>query len=100
MLIDVEGPLRNLLLNAWFCSIVVLSLIGIVPWKALESARVSQLLRWLAVPVLGLAIAYESLMPERFDIRLDVFLLLPAYGLAIATSAARWRAWRRSGTDA
>jgi hypothetical protein len=96
MLIDVGDPLRNLVLNACFCFTIFLALVAIVPWKALGAARLSRILRWSVVPVLGLATVYEAVMPSRFDIRMDLFLLLPAYAVVIVTSAARWLTWRRS----
>jgi hypothetical protein len=95
MLIDVGDPVRNLILNGCFYSIAILSLVAVVPWRFLGAGGMSRRLRWLFVPVLGLAIAYESAMPSRFDIRLDLFLLLPAYGLVFLTSIIRWRGWRR-----
>jgi hypothetical protein len=95
MLIDVEDSVRNLVLNGCFYSIVLLSLVAIIPWGHIGAVRMSRLLRWLVVPVLGLAITYESAMPSRFDIRVDLFLLLPAYGLVLVTSIVRCLGWRR-----
>jgi hypothetical protein len=98
MLIDVEDPLGNLILNACFYSIVFLALVAVIPWKTLGAARVSQLLRWLIIPTFGLAVAYESAMPSRFDIRVDLLVLIPAYGLLVVTSIARWVAWNRKNS--
>jgi hypothetical protein len=95
MLIDVGDPLRNLMLNACFYAICALAAIAVIPWKTAGAVRLSELLRWLAVPVLALAAVYESAMPARFDIRIDLLVLLPACGLVVATSVARWIAWRR-----
>jgi len=77
MLIDVGNPARNLLLNGCLYTLLLLSLIACVPWGRLAAPRFSHLLRWLPVPADGLAMAYEVAMPERFDIRLDLALLLP-----------------------
>jgi len=95
MLIDVQDPLRNFILNGCFYAIILLTLISLVPWKSLGAEHVSRMLSWLAFPVLGLAILYESVMPSRFDIRIDLILLLPAYALVVATSIVRWRTRRR-----
>jgi hypothetical protein len=92
MLIDVQDPTRNIPLNACFYAIVLLATVGAVPWKTLGAARLSRALRWLILPVLGLAIAYESIMPSRMNIRIDLLLLAPAYTLAIVTSIVRWMA--------
>ena len=53
MLIDVEDPIRNLVPNGCFYSIVVLSLVALIPWSHLGAVRISQALRWLVVPVLA-----------------------------------------------
>lgn len=96
MLIDVGDLLRNLALNTCLYLILFLAIAGLVPWRALGVPIPSRFLRWLAVPVFLLAVAYEWLMPSRFDIRLDLVLLLPAYGLVLVASFVRWAAWRRS----
>jgi uncharacterized protein YqhQ len=95
MLINVDDPIRNLILNGCFYLIVLLALFSIVPWSRLGAVRVSRRLRWLLIPVVGLAVAYESAMPAHFDIRLDLVLLLPAYCLVLLTSIVRWIGWRR-----
>jgi len=93
--IDVQDPARNLILNACFYMILLLTLIALVPWKTMGAKRVSSGLRWLAIPILALAVVYEWTMPSRFNIRVDLLLLLPAYGLVLVTSVVRWLAWRR-----
>jgi len=95
LLIDVQDPILNLVLNTCFLVIILLTVIALVPWKAVGADRVSRGLRWLAIPVFILAVAYERAMPSRFDIRVDLLLLLPAYALVLVTSVARWLAWRR-----
>jgi hypothetical protein len=95
MLIDVQDPEANLILNGCFYAIIFLTIISLVPWKSLGAEHLSRMLRWMALPVFGLAILYESVMPSRFDIRIDLLLLLPAYALVVATSIVRWRAWKR-----
>jgi hypothetical protein len=73
MLINVDDPVRNLVLNACFYSVLLLTLVAIIPWGALGAVRMSRFLRWLPLPLLGLAIAYETAMPLRFE---------PDHGLA------------------
>jgi hypothetical protein len=92
MLIDVQDSTRGIALNVCFYAIVLLALVGAVPWKTLGAARLSRALRWLMLPVLGFAIAYESIMPSRMNIRIDLLLLAPAYVLTIVTSLVRWLA--------
>lgn len=96
MLIDVQDPIRNIILNACFYAIILLGLIGMIPWNALGAARISRLLRLLVVPVLGLMIVYEAAMPSRFNIRVDLFMLVPAYAAAVITSLFRWITWWRA----
>jgi hypothetical protein len=94
MLIDVQDPARNLLLNACLYTVAAMALAAIIPWKAIGYPRLSRALRWLAMPALGLAIAYEWAMPSRFDIRLDLVLLIPLYAIILMTSLVRWWPWR------
>jgi hypothetical protein len=94
MLIDVEDGARNYLLNACFYSVSILTLLALVPWRSFGAERMSRLLRWLVFPVLALAIVYEAAMPVRYNIRVDLLLLLPAYAVVLVTSVARWRASR------
>jgi membrane protein DedA with SNARE-associated domain len=96
MLINVDDPIRNLILNGCFYVILAATLIALVPWKFLGAERVSRMLRWLVLPVVGLAVGYEAAMPSRFDIRIDLLLLLPLYFVVLATSVFRWIGWRRA----
>lgn len=96
MLINVADPLRNLALNTCLYLILSLAIVGLIPWRALGVPIPGRFLRWLALPVFVLAVAYEWIMPSRFDIRVDLLLLLPAYGLVLVTSFVRCYAWRRS----
>jgi len=89
MLIDTGDPTRDIALNGCFFAISLLTLAAVIPWRALGAARVSHLLRWLFIPVLALAVAYEMLMPLRFDIRLDLFVLIPMYAIVAVTCLYR-----------
>lgn len=97
--IDVQDPVRNLILNTCFFAIAFLVIVSLVPWKSLGANRVSRLLRWLPLPMLGLAVLYESTMPSRFDIRIDLLLLLPAYVLIAISSIVRYVGWRRANAS-
>ena len=90
MLFDVGDPTRNLALSACFFAILALTVAAVVPWRALGAARLSRLLRWLFLPALALAATYEWLMPARFDIRVDLLLLLPMYAVIAVTCLVRW----------
>lgn len=94
-MIDVQDPIRNLILNVCFFAIVLLALLALVPWKLLGVPRVGLWLHWLPIPVIGLATLYEAVMPSRFDIRVDLFLLLPAYGVVVLSSIGRWVTYKR-----
>lgn len=91
MAIDVADPLRNLVLNACFWAVLGLALVAIVPWGWIGAPRVGRLLRCLPLPALLLAVIYEVAMPARFDIRVDLLLLAPAYAVILLTSLARWK---------
>ena len=93
---DVGDPTRNAVLTACFLAIALLTLAAVVPWKALGAARLSKWARWLWLPVLLLAIAYEATMPSRFDIRVDLLLLLPMYAIVLVASVVRWFLSRRA----
>lgn len=100
MLINVDDHVLNIALNGCFYAITLLTLIAIVPWRALGAARFSRLLHWLFLPVLVLAVVYELLMPIRFDIRIDLFLLIPMYAVVAATCLYRKLTVRKhSGTS-
>ncbi len=92
---EVGDPLRNVLLNVCFASISLLTVAAVFPWRLLGADQLSKLARWVIVPVLLLAVAYEAIMPDRFDIRVDLLLLLPMYGLVVVSSIIRW--WRSRG---
>lgn len=96
-MIDVGDPVRNIALNAIFFAVVAITLVAVIPWGSVGAPRIGQFLRWLMIPVLVLAIVYEWLMPSRFDIRIDLVLLLPMYVVIIVTSAFRWWRWLMAG---
>lgn len=95
MLIDVGEPGRNLVLNACFYLSGLMFAVALVPWRWMGAAGLSRLLRWLPLPSAVLAVVYEVTMPSRFDIRVDLLLLLPMYALIALTSAFRWVRWSR-----
>lgn len=80
MLLDVGDPARNLILNACFYGIVLVTLLSVMPWRLKDGRN-----RWaLYLPLAALAVyvIYEAAMPAHWDIRLDLFLLAPM-GLVI-----------------
>lgn len=95
MILDVGLPVNNLLLNASLYALLALAAVSLLPWGRLGAGRFSRLLRWSPVPAMGLGLVYEAAMPAHFDIRLDLLLLLPAYGVILLTSVFRWLGERR-----
>jgi hypothetical protein len=87
---DVGDPTRNVVLTMCIAAIALLTLAALVPWRALGAPNASRLARWIVLPVAALAVVYESAMPARFDIRVDLLLLLPLYALVLAASLVRW----------
>jgi hypothetical protein len=96
MLIDVQDPLRNLILNLCFFSIILMAVVAVVPWGAFGARTLSRLAIWLPAPALAVAYVYETAMPSRYDIRLDLVLLLPAYGLILLATLTRLFARRHA----
>lgn len=92
MLLDVGDPARNLILNACFYGIALVVLLSLVPWRLKDGRN-----RWslyLPVAALALYVTYEMAMPPNWDIRLDLFLLVPmglvviiAWGVRLALRA-------------
>ena len=80
---DVGDTASNATLTVCFFGIALLTLASMMPWRRFGFARSNRLTRWIFVPVILLAIVYESAMPARFDIRIDLFLLLPMYVLVL-----------------
>lgn len=80
MLLDVGDPGRNLILNACFYGIVIVTLLSLVPWRMRN--RRDRWSLYLPVAAIALYVAYEAAMPSHWDIRLDLFLLAPM-GLVI-----------------
>jgi hypothetical protein len=99
MLIDVEDPLRNIILNFSLILLVLMTIAAIIPWGTLGAERIGRLATLLPIPVLAVALVYETAMPSRYDIRLDLFLLLPAYGLVLLATLirllVRWKVHRK-----
>jgi len=96
MLLDVGDPTRNLVLNACFYGIVLVTLLSLVPWRLKPGGN-----RWtLYLPVAALALygTYEMTMPSNWDIRLDLLLIVAmgtviilAWGIRLALGARRAR---------
>lgn len=103
MLIDVEDPLRNLILNLCLLGIVFMTVLALVPWRLLRARTLGRLAIWLPIPVLVVGLIYEAAMPVRYDIRVDLLLLVPAYGLVIVATLirfiSRWRFRREFNAD-
>lgn len=103
MLIDVEDPLRNLILNSCLLGIVFMTVLALVPWSLLRARKLGQLAIWLPIPVLAVGLIYEAAMPVRYDIRMDLVLLIPAYGLVLFATLirfiSRWRFRRKLNAE-
>ncbi len=75
MLIDVKAPDLNLILDGCFYGLAVLAALSVVPWRLRE--RRNRWTLWLPAAALALYLAYETTMPARWDIRLDLLLIFP-----------------------
>ncbi len=75
MLINVDDPRLNLILNACFWGIGFVALLSLIPWgRTGVDMRVA---RWLPLPAFVLYGLYEWAMPSRMDIRVDLLLIIP-----------------------
>ena len=75
MIIDIQDPFLNLILNFCLWIFLVVALISLIPWRLKDGKN-----RWtLMLPVISILvyIAYEFLMPDNWDIRMDLVLIWP-----------------------
>ncbi|MGH6718632.1 MAG: hypothetical protein ACREER_04890 [Alphaproteobacteria bacterium] len=75
MPIDVRDPELNVVLNVGFYAMVACAVLSLVPWRLRDGRN-----RWsLALPVVAasLYLVYETTMPARWDIRVDLFVIWP-----------------------
>lgn len=95
MLLDVDDPRLNLILNACFWAIALLTVLSLLPWGWL--GRVQKLGRWIPLPALILYLIYERAMPSRMDIRVDLLLLAPMGLIILSTGVGRLLFGREPG---
>lgn len=99
MLIDVQDTNLNIILNLCLFGILLVTFASLIPWPLRDGRN-----RWtFFLPVLALALyaVYESGMPTRMDIRLDLIVIWPLLGVNIVATLIRWARirWRkRNGT--
>lgn len=93
MIIDVNDPSLNVILNTCFYLLLVLGAVSLVPWKLKNGKN-----RWtLTLPVfaIGIYIMYEFSMPDNWDIRLDLVFLWPVLIIILLSTLIRviliWR---------
>ncbi len=95
MIINVNDPSLNLILNACFYLILVLGFVSLLPWRLKYGKN-----KWtLALPVLAIVVylKYEFTMPNHWNIRMDLFLLWPVMLLILVLGLIRgitiWHRW-------
>ena len=93
MIIDVNDPSLNLILNVCFFLILGFGLISIIPWKLKDGRN-----RWtliVPIPSILIYVVYELAMPSNWDIRIDLLLLWPVLVLILLLCLVRgiliWR---------
>lgn len=96
VLLNVDDPRLNLILNTCFWAIALLTVLSMVPWGYLERGRT--IARWLPLPAVILFLIYERAMPSRMDIRVDLFLLAPMGLIIMITWGVRLLFGRGAGT--
>ena len=93
MPIDVQDSDLNLILNACFYGLVALAVFALIPWP-LRNQR-NRWTLWLPLPALALYAGYETSMPARMDIRLDLVLIWPLLLIVFAAWLIRIIVLRR-----
>jgi len=95
MIINVNDPSLNLILNSCFYLILGLGFVSLFPWRLKYGEN-----KWtLALPVLAIVayLKYEFTMPNNWNIRMDLFLLWPVMLLIIVLGLIRgitiWHHW-------
>jgi hypothetical protein len=96
MLIDVQDPELNLILNGCFFGLLGVSVLSLIPW-ALRDGR-NRWTLWLPIPALAFYFAYEWYMPTRMNIRLDLVLIWPLLAVVLIGWWRRRRRLRRQDT--
>lgn len=92
MIIDVQDELANLVLNACFYLICLITLASVIPWSLIFGK-----VKWpiyLPLPALVIYIIYEITFPPYWDIRLDLALLIPMMIVIILSSAFRYLSYK------
>ena len=86
-MIDVQDPQLNFWLNFLLGGILVFAVLSVIPFRQIGRFRWASHV-W---PLLTISfyVAYEFLMPSRFDIRLDLFFIWPV----MAFTLAMWGTW-------
>jgi hypothetical protein len=97
MVINVNDPSLNPILNICFFLILGLGVVSLIPWKIKYGKN-----RWtMALPILAIIvyITYELTMPNNWDIRIDLVLLWPALVLILLLGLLRGiLIWRHRNT--
>ncbi len=93
MLIDVQDPELNLVLNISFVALVVLAVLAVIPWRLRD--RRNRWTLWLPLATLAVYAVYEAAMPARMDIRLDLVLIWPLILIVFAAWLIRLILLRR-----
>ncbi len=68
-------PARDFWLSVFAGLILVLAIVALIPWGRATALR--RALGWLPALTLPVYGWYEYLMPDRFDIRIDLLLIWP-----------------------
>ena len=96
-MIDVQVSFLNVILNSCLLLILTLSVVSLIPWKLKSGGN-----RWtLVLPILGVLayLVYEFAMPNNWDIRMDLVLLVPPLAVTIVLGIIRgvliWRHVRK-----
>lgn len=91
-MIDTGDSTANVVLNGCFFALLLLAFLSLIPWGKMGFQKLAATFVWAWIPMLALALVYESVLPSRFNIRLDLLILLPTYLAVLVTSLFRW--WR------
>ncbi len=93
MLINVRDADFNSLLNACFFGLVLVAIASCIPGPRRRWTL------WLPVLAIGIYVVCEWAMPVRYDIRLDLVLIMPLVLITIGACLVRLVLRRRSGSS-
>lgn len=93
MLINVNDPTLNLVLNGCFYLMLALGILSMIPWSLKAGKN-----RWtilLPIAIVVIYTIYELTMPSSWNIRVDLLMLWPLLLMTTLIGLLRWAVIRK-----